>query len=79
MAARIVATSMEDICAEAVKAATTVLKGHGFERPAVVVNFAWEDSADNNIYACGTAIPKRYRAMMAASLAQSAEEAGYGE
>jgi hypothetical protein len=72
---KIVAVSMEQICAEAVKAATDVLKGHGIERPAVVINFAWKDGPDDQTYAIGTAIPRRYRAMMRDSLAQSAEEA----
>lgn len=66
--------SMEDICAEAVKAATAVLKAHGIERPAVVVNFAWKDQGHPATFAVGSKVPKRHRRMLADSLAQSAEE-----
>lgn len=66
---------MEAICAEAVEAATTVLREYGIVRPAVVVNFAWKEPENGEIYAVGTRVPKRWRRMMADSLAESAEEA----
>jgi hypothetical protein len=74
---QIVSVSMEDICSEVVKAATDVLKAHGMERPSVVVNFAWKEPHNSQTYAIGTAIPRRHRKMMAESLVQSAEDAGF--
>jgi len=68
--------SMDEICAEAVKAAEDVFKSHGIVRPAVVVNLAWKEPSNGQTYAIGTAVPRRYRRMMADSLAQSATGAG---
>lgn len=64
---------MGDICAEAVAAATEVLKKYGINRPAVVLNVAWRE--DGMEYAIGSKVPNRYRALMADSLEASSEEA----
>lgn len=67
--------TLEEAASAAVAAATTALRAHGIARPSVVVNFAWKNPSDPQTYAVGTAVPKRHRAMLADSLAQSVEEA----
>lgn len=69
------AIPMNTICGEAVAAVNAILKQHGIERPAVVINIAWKEPANGQTYAIGTAVPKRHRRMMADSLAASVEEA----
>lgn len=80
MPSRIESRSGADILADAVKAAEAVFKAHGFARPAVVVNVAWREPTpygDSPVTcAMGSRVPSRYRVMLAASLRESAEEAG---
>jgi hypothetical protein len=70
----VIQAPIEQVCADAVTAVKAVLKSYGIERPSVVVNFAWKDPGVPEC-AVGTAVPKRYRAMLYNSLARSVDEA----
>lgn len=65
---------LADPMAEAVKAVEDVFKRHGMSKPAVVINAAWSMPSGFTAVV-GTKVPRRHRAMLAESLAESASEA----